>query len=140
VSLGAQIVWLVVMALAIASISWTVTQEDIFRGFREYAERQSDSARPWWKRKVFYLFTCQYCLSHYVTAFFLAVTGYKLLASNWAGYVIALFALVWVANLYMSFYAWLRQQYKTQKFEAKAVELEVKTMTEPPKFEAPPAS
>jgi hypothetical protein len=138
--LGAQIVWLMVMALAIACISWTVTQEDIFGGFRGYAERQSESARPWWKRKFFYLFTCQYCFSHYVTGFFLAVTGYKLLASNWVGYVIALFALVWVANLYMSFYAWLRQQFKTQKFEAKAVELEVKTMTEPPKFQVPPAA
>ncbi len=129
------------MAFAIASITWTVTQEDILRPFREYAQRQAQCAEPHWKRKFYYLFTCHYCFSHYVTFLFVAITGFKLLASNWAGYVIAFFALVWVANLYMSFYAWLRQQYKTQKFEAKAVEHEVKNKIDPPpRIELPPAA
>src|SRR5262245_2206503 len=50
--------------------------------------------------KVLLLFTCEYCFSHYVTLFLLLITGYKLLYENWRGYLIAGFALVWMANLY----------------------------------------
>lgn len=139
-SFGAQIIWLFVLALPIACVAWTITQEEVFREPREYCEKQVECADSWWRRKFFYLFTCHYCFSHYVTALFLYLTGYKLLATNWVGYVIAFFALVWIANIYMSFYAWLRQQYKTQKFEAKAVEHKVKTKIEPPKIELPPAA
>ena|SRR5690348_1968919 len=138
--LGAQIVGLFVLALAVACISWTITQEELFRELREYSERQAECAPQAWRRKFFYLFTCHYCFSHYVSAAFVALTGYRLLLQNRTGYVVAFFALVWVANIYMSFYAWLRQQYKTQKFEAKAVEHKVKTKIEPPKIEIPPAA
>jgi type VI protein secretion system component VasK len=112
----------------------------VFHELREYAQRQAECAESAWRRKLFYLLTCHYCFSHYVTAFFIAITGYKLLKPNWTGYVIALFALVWVANIYMSVYAWLRQQYKMQKFEAKAVEHEVKQKMEPSRIEFPPAA
>ena len=139
-TLGTQVIWLAVLALAIACVSWTVTQEDIFRSVRDHAQRQSESSGPWWKRRFFYLFTCHYCFSHYVGLFFVAITRYKLLAQDWAGYVIALFAVVWVANLYMSFYAWLRQQYKTQKFEAKVVEHEVQQKLGPERIQLPPAA
>jgi hypothetical protein len=139
VPLGAQIVWLFVLALPVASVAWTLTQEEISREPREYAQRQSEHAPQWWKRKFFYLFTCQYCTSHYVTLFFVAVTGYKLLSPGWPGYLISLFAVVWVANFYMSVYAWLRQEFKTQKFEAKAVEHEVNQKISGPKIERPAA-
>ena len=139
-SLGAQVVGLFVLALAIACVSWTVTQEELFRELREYAERRMRCDESAWRRKCFYLVTCHYCFSHYVALFFIVITGFKLMMPNWTGYVIALFALVWVANVYVSFYAWLRQQYKTQKYEAKAVEHEVKRKIEPPRVELPPAA
>ncbi len=139
-TIGAQLVWLIVLALPVSCVAWTVTQEEVFRELREYAERKVECAPQWWQRKFFYLLTCHYCFSHYVTALFLYLTGYKLLLTNWVGYVIAFFALVWIANLYVSFYAWLRQQYKTQKFEAKAVEHKVRTKIEPPRIEIPPAA
>lgn len=139
-SLTAQLAGLFVLSLAIASVSWTVTEEELFRDLREYCERRVQCAENVWKRKLFYLFTCHYCFSHYVAALFIAITGYRLVASNWAGYVVGLFALVWVSNFYMSVYAWLRQQYKTQKFEAKVVEHEVKNKIEPPRIEFPPAA
>ena len=139
-NLGAQIVGLLVLALAVASVSWTVTQEEIFREVHEYCQRQAECAESAWRRKFFYLFTCHYCFSHYVTAAFVALTGFKLLLPDWKGYLIAFFALVWVANIYVSFYAWLRQQYKTQKYEAKAVEHKVKTKVEAPRIEIPPAA
>ena len=36
-------------------------------------------------RKFFYLFTCEYCFSHYVTVFFLILTRYRLLLDDWRG-------------------------------------------------------
>lgn len=130
-TLGSQIAWLFLLAVPIACITWTVTQEEIFREVRDYAEDQAHNAEQWWKRKVCYVCTCHYCFSHYVTAAFIGLTGYKLLATNWFGYVIAFFAVVWVANQYMSFYAWLRQQYKARKYEAKGLEHIVKEELEP---------
>jgi len=100
-----QLVWLFVLAIPIASIAWTVTHEEVFRGPREYCMRQSDSHPNAACRKFFFLFTCEFCFSHYVAALFLFLTHYKLLFDDWRGYLIALFALVWVANQYMSAYA-----------------------------------
>lgn len=66
------------------------------------------------------MFTCEYCFSHYVTIFFLAITRYKLLYSDWRGYLIALFALVWIANQYISVYNRLRLDIKREGIEIKA--------------------
>ncbi|HVT15031.1 MAG TPA: hypothetical protein VHQ90_02480 [Thermoanaerobaculia bacterium] len=117
-----QLVWLFVLALPIASISWTVTHEELFREPREICVRRAQAARRLWVRKFFYLLTCEYCLSHYVALFFLAVTRYRLLLDDWRGYLIAFFALVAVANLYMSSFARLRQEVKSEGLEAKRKE------------------
>src|SRR3954464_15171203 len=121
-SLGAQIVWLLVLALPIASISWTVTHEEVFREPREFCERKSQSCRRLLQRKFFYVFTCEYCLSHYVTIFFLIVTRYRLLFEDWRGYLVSGFALVWVANFYMSLFAHIRLDVKKERTEIKQVE------------------
>jgi hypothetical protein len=123
-----QIVWLLVLAVPIACVAWTVTHEEVFREPREYCAERSQSARRLLTRKFFYLFTCEYCFSHYVTIFFLFVTRYRLLLDDWRGYLISFFALVAVANVYMSSFGRLRQEVKTEKLEAKKaeVELEVK--------------
>ncbi|HYE16751.1 MAG TPA: hypothetical protein VD968_20090, partial [Pyrinomonadaceae bacterium] len=83
---------------------------------------KSRECRRWYQRKFFYLFTCEYCFSHYVTAFFLVVTGYKLLYDDWRGYLVGGFALVWVANQYMSLYNRLRLDIKSEKIETKIKE------------------
>ncbi len=131
VSLGAQVVWLFVLAIPVACIAWTVTQEEVFREARDYAARRRDHAPQLRKRKFYYLLTCHYCFSHYVAIAFLALTRFKLLYLDWRGYLIALFALVWVANQYMSLYALLRQDLKKEKYVAKAVERKVKEEIEP---------
>ena len=51
---------------------------------------------------MFYIFTCEYCFSHYVTILFLLLTNFRLLYDDWRGYVVSGFSLVWVANHYMS--------------------------------------
>jgi hypothetical protein len=128
--LAMQIVWLFVLAVPIACIAWTVTHEEVFRGPRDYCTRQSEKAPTVYRRKFFYLFTCEYCFSHYVTIFFLIVTRYKLLYADWRGYLIALFALVWIANQYMSIFGRLRLDIRRERIEIKGVEHEVKEKIE----------
>ena len=121
-SLGLQIVTLFVLAIPVACVAWTVTHEEVFREPREFCVRKSAACRRWYERKFFYLFTCEYCFSHYVAAFFLLVTRYKLLYEDWRGYLLSLFALVWVANQYMSLYNRLRLDIKSEKIETKIKE------------------
>jgi hypothetical protein len=128
--IGLQIIWLFVLAVPIACIAWTVTHEEVFREPREYCAQQSSNAPQLWKRKFFYLFTCEYCFSHYVTLLFLIITRYKLLYTDWRGYLISFFALVWVANLYMSGFGRLRVDIKKERLESKKVEEEVKKVEE----------
>jgi hypothetical protein len=117
-----QIAVLFILALPIASIAWTVTHEEVFREPRDWCAARSRSARHLIGRKLFYLFTCEYCFSHYVTGFFLIITRYKLLFDDWRGYLIAGFALVWVANIYMSLFARLRLEIREERVELAAAE------------------
>jgi hypothetical protein len=125
--LHTQIVWLVILAIPIASIAWTVTHEDIFREPREYCAERSRNCPELLKRKFFYLFTCEYCFSHYVTIGFIILTRYKLLLSDWRGYFIALFALVWVANVYMGIFGRLRLGIKSER---KEIEIKEETLNQ----------
>jgi len=120
-----QIVWLLLLAIPIACVAWTVTHEEIFREPRDYCVERSKCADSLLARKFFYLFTCEYCFSHYVTVFFLIVTRYHLLLDDWRGYLIAFFALVAIANVYMSSFGRLRQEVKSEKLEAKKKEKEL---------------
>ena len=120
--LGTQIVWLLVLALPIACVAWTVTHEEIFREPREYCVKQSKNSPRWYQRKFFYVFTCEYCFSHYVAAFFLFITRFTLLLEGWRGYVIAWFAVVWMANQYMGIFNRLRLDIKEEKITIQAKE------------------
>ena len=120
-----QLVWLFALAIPIASIAWTITHEEIFRETREYCKRQCEPRRNFFRRKFFYLFTCEYCFSHYVAILFLVITRYKLLYEDWRGYLLALFALVWIANQYMSIYNRLRLDIKSEQIEIKTREEDV---------------
>lgn len=103
---------LLILALPVACAAWTVTHEEVFREPREFCKEQSQTASALPKRKFFYLFTCEYCFSHYVSALALILFQFQLLYSGWRGYVIAWFALVWVSNFYMSLYNRLRLDIK----------------------------
>lgn len=120
-----QIIYLFLMALPIACIAWTVTHEEVFREPREYCEQQAKVSKGMLARKFFYLFTCEYCFSHYVTLFFLIITRYHLLYNNWRGYLVAFFALVWIANIYMSLFGLVRVGMKKEKIDAKIKEVEL---------------
>jgi hypothetical protein len=123
-AIATQIIWLFVLAVPIACISWTVTHEEIFREPHEWCVRHSKNDRFLLTRKFFYLFTCEYCFSHYVTIGFLFFTDYKLLLNDWRGYILAGFSLVFMANIYMSLFALLRQAIKKEKVEIEKIENE----------------
>jgi hypothetical protein len=119
-----QIVWLLVLSIPVACVAWTVTHEEVFREPRDYCQKQAKSAKNGIRRKFFYLFTCEYCFSHYVAALFLVVTRFKLLYPDWRGYLIALFSLVWIANQYTSIYSRLRLDIKHEQAEIREKETE----------------
>jgi len=111
-NLSNQFAYLFLLALPIACVAWTVTHEEVFREPREWCAKRSTGCRKVVHRKFFYLFTCEYCFSHYVAAAVLVLTRFTLLYPGWRGYVLAEFALVWIANVYMSFFNRLRLDIK----------------------------
>lgn len=117
-----QILELFLLAIPIACVAWTVTHEEVFREPREYCQRRSQDCRHLYQRKFFYLFTCEYCFSHYIAAIFLVIAGFKLWFADWRGYLLAFFALVWIANQYMSIYNRLRLDIKSERLEGEIKE------------------
>ena len=123
--LSTQIIWLFILAIPVACIAWTVTHEEVFKEPREYCIDKSQNCKSLLKRKFFYLFTCEYCFSHYVTLFILIITGYQLLFNDWRGYLISGFSIVWVANIYMSLYALIRVDLKKGRVIAQVEEQKI---------------
>lgn len=116
-SLSIQFGYLLLLAIPIACVSWTVTHEEIFREPRDWCKQRSLQCPRTVQRKFFYVFTCEYCFSHYVALVFLAITRFQMLYTGWRGYLIAWFALVWVANVYMSGFNRLRLEIKHENVE-----------------------
>jgi hypothetical protein len=125
-----QLIWLFVLPIPIACIAWTVTHEEVFREPREYCIKRSQQNKTLAGRKFFYLFTCEYCFSHYVTIFMLIITRYTLLFSGWRGYLLAGFALVWIANIYMSIYAFIRIDIKKERIIAEVTEKKIESASQ----------
>ena len=120
--ISTQIFWLVILSMVVGSISWTVTQEEIFKEWREFCEDRRNNCESLSQRKFFYVFTCEYCFSHWTTILILLLTGFQLLIEDWRGYVLAFFAIPWVANQMMSIYRRLRVGIKHENLKAKVVE------------------
>ena len=120
-----QLFWLLILAIPIACVSRTVVFEEIFREPREWCVNKSKACRGLFARKFFYLFTCEYCFSHYVTIFFLILTGFRLLIDDWRGYLLSFFALVLVANAYLNLYNRLRVDITQAKVQTKRLEKQI---------------
>src|SRR6202790_2781350 len=103
-TIASQLCWLFVLSIPVACVAWTVTQEEVFRETMDYCKLRHDRAKTLLGRKFFYLFTCEYCFSHYVALASLLLTHFRLLEPDWRGLIIAGFSLVWVANFYMSLF------------------------------------
>ena len=119
-----QIYGLLILSVVVASIAWTVTQEEIFREWREMCAERSENCQRLIERKFFYVFTCEYCFSHWVTLVVLIATGFRLLIDDWRGYVLAFFALPWIANQWMSLYRRIRVEIKKENIVAEKIKQE----------------
>ena len=122
--LAHQFAFLLLLAIPIACISWTITHEEVFREPRDWCKSKSENCNSLWRRKFFYLFTCEYCFSHYVTLIFLLITRFQFLYNGWRGYLMAWLALVWIANIYMSAFNRLRLDIKHENVQIAAEEKE----------------
>ena len=116
-SIRLQIISLFILAIPISSVTWTITHEEVVKEFRDFCVGRSKTCQQIYERKFFYLFTCEYCFSHYVTAAFLIITRFQLLYSGWRGYLIAEFSLVWLANFYMGVFGRVRLDLKRERLE-----------------------
>lgn len=124
--IGRQVLLLFLFAIPVACVSWTVTHEEMFLEPREWFTARSKASRNILSRKFFYLLTCEYCFSHYVTIGMLFLTRFTLVFENWRGYVIAGFSIVWIANLYMSLFGRLRLAITSERQDIEVVEKMVK--------------
>lgn len=124
--ISTQVIWLTLLAIPVACIAWTVTHEEIFAETRDYCKKCSKEKKGLIQRKFFYIFTCEYCFSFYVTALILFITKFQLLFNDWRGYLVSLFSLVWLANIYMSLFFLLRTGIKKEGMEIKKDEKELK--------------
>jgi len=123
-TIGEQLAYLFLLPVPVACIAWTVTHENIFREAHEWCEEKSKTCRRLYQRKFFYLFICEYCFSHYLTVILLMITRFHLLYEDWRGYVMAGFSIVWIANVYLSFYGRIRLDIKRERIEIQEKETE----------------
>jgi hypothetical protein len=117
-----EIVRLLILAIPVAWVAWTVIKEEVFREVREFCISCSRSGRWLVTRKFFYLFTCEYCFSHWVTLAFQFVFQFKMAFDDWRGYLVGYAALVWTANVYMSLYQRVRVDIRKERAEADQTE------------------
>jgi hypothetical protein len=123
-TLSTQLIWLFVLAAPVACVAWTVTHEELFGELHTWCVHRSQSCRRMYSRKFFYLFTCEYCFSHYVAAAIIGFSGFRLLLPGWRGALVAWLTLVWVANVYMSLFGRLRLDIKRERVEISVEERE----------------
>ncbi len=121
-SMSQQLFALFIISLPVASICRTVIFEEILREAHEWCVNRSKSCSHWYKRKFFYLFTCEYCFSHYVTLAMLFLTRFRLLYDDWRGYVMAFFSIVFVANVYLNLYSRMRLEISKDKAVTRKIE------------------
>jgi len=108
-----QITELAILGIPVATVTWTVTHEEVLRELREWCSKKSKSCERLYQRK----FTCEYCLSHYLAALFFALTGFQLFCPGWRGSFLSWLALVWIANIYMSVFGRLSLDIRHERLE-----------------------
>ncbi len=104
----AEVVRLLILAVPVAWVAWTLTHEEVFRELRAFCTDRSRTCRRLVSRKFFYLFTCEYCFAHWCALAFQLVFRFRLVYDDWRGYVVGFAGLVWVANVYMNLYQRVR--------------------------------
>src|SRR5215211_7673919 len=121
----ADVLRLFVLAVPVAWIAWTVTKEEVFREVREFCADRSKACRGLAARKFFYLFTCEFCFSHWCALGLQFVFRFQLVFDDWRGYFVGFAGLVAVANAYMSLYQRLRVDIRKERAVADRTEVDL---------------
>jgi len=61
---------------------------------------------------------------------FLVITRFKLLFPDWRGYLVSLFAVAWMPNLYMSFFRTSDSIFITSRIDLKSKDLDLQSKQE----------
>jgi hypothetical protein len=120
-----QILRLLILAIPVAWVAWTLTHEEIFRELRDFCVDRSHTCRRLAARKFFCLFTCEFCLSHWVALVFEIIFRFQMVFADWRGYLVAFAALVWTANVYMNLSLRVRVDIRKERAVADNVQQEV---------------
>jgi hypothetical protein len=117
----AQVVWGLIIAFPVAICSWTIAKEEVFAWLRWLCHKALD----WGDRhglcgkiaaKPFYMPTCEFCTSFWVTFFFVdVVTPFRMLTTGWKGWMVGEFFVMAWANVYMSIYSRIRVEITKDK-------------------------
>lgn len=114
---AAQLFELLILAIPVATVTWTVTHEEVFREVRNWCPYKSQKCRTIAQRKFFYIATCEFCFSFYVSIAMAGLMHFRLLYEGWGGYLVSVLSLVWVANCYMSLFSRLRLEIKKERVQ-----------------------
>jgi hypothetical protein len=110
-----ELVAVCLVAIPVACVSWTIAKEELFREFREWCKANGLACEKIKNRigrfimvKLNYLPRCYYCTSFYVCEVFILLTGVKFVSPGWQGAVCAWFAVVFIAQVYLTLFNLLR--------------------------------
>ena len=125
------------LAAPVAILVRAFTTEEIAREPREYcSQRQAcyrdgqrrpeaslvDRARCFLLQKLFYMPTCDYCLSFWVSLAVVLIADYRISFDDWRGSALACFVVMGVANAYLALFAYLRVDIRKDRAVANKVE------------------
>ncbi|HEX7446056.1 MAG TPA: hypothetical protein VF306_00845 [Pirellulales bacterium] len=124
------------LAAPVAILVRAFTTEEIGREPREYcSQRQAcyrdrrgadcslvDRAWCFVLQKLFYMPTCDFCLSFWVSLAVVWLAEYQIFFSDWRGSALACFVVMGVANLYLALFALLRVDMRKERAVAKEFE------------------
>lgn len=117
-----EVFWI---AGAVAIIAWTQAKEEITRELREWLQRQSETAKSIFIRKLTYMLTCEFCFSFWVSLLSLIVFRHRVAYSDWRGVILAQFATWGIANIYMTAYSRFRVEIRKDQIEIKKEEAKI---------------
>ncbi len=117
-----EVFWI---AAAVAIIAWTQAKEEITRELREWLQRQSETAKSIFTRKLAYMLTCEFCFSFWVSLLSLIVFRHRVAYADWRGVILAQFVTWGIANIYMTAYSRFRVEIRKDQIEIKKEEAKI---------------
>lgn len=126
------------LAAPVAIIVRACTTEEICKEPREYCSRQHEfyqqrsrngphasfgrRALGFALQKLFYIPTCEYCLSFWITLPVVLIADYRMFFQDWRGMVLACFVVMGVANVYLALFSNLRVDSRKDRAIADTIE------------------